>query len=171
MWRRAAAECRASRRPPWKRRPGRSHPGQCGLRPDVTLAPHCRKWAATSLLSAEPPAQAQARADLRGPMVAIAFTIEWEPLRASLRLSLGSRWRMSAAARWTRDRLVPRYPEPAETRASRGRPSAALLNRDPARRPGSNRWVMAGRRHAASLARGGCRHDAESRVVPRGTVA
>ena len=41
-----------------------------------------------SLLSAEPPAQAQARVDLV-VRAAIAFTIEWEPLlRASLRLSL-----------------------------------------------------------------------------------
>lgn len=41
-----------------------------------------------SLLSAEPPAQAQARLDLV-VRAAIDFTIEWEPLlRASLRLSL-----------------------------------------------------------------------------------
>ncbi|MCB9430212.1 MAG: TetR family transcriptional regulator [Actinobacteria bacterium] len=65
-----------------------------------------------SLLSAEPPAQAQARVDLV-VRAAIAFTIEWEPLlRASLRLSLdpdGERppLRGGRAIAWYLDALEP----------------------------------------------------------------
>ncbi|MEZ5119847.1 MAG: hypothetical protein R2686_08080 [Candidatus Nanopelagicales bacterium] len=65
-----------------------------------------------SLLSAEPPAQAQERLDLV-VRAAIAFTIEWEPLlRASLRLSLDPEGaqpplRGGRAIAWYLDALEP----------------------------------------------------------------
>ena len=120
-----------------------------------------------SLLSAEPPAQAQARVDLV-VRAAIAFTIEWEPLlRASLRLSLdpdGERppLRGGRAIAWYLDALEPLKREHPEVDRRRLAIAIPLGDRD--RIAG-----VAGRRRRPQP-RGGCRHDARvcARVVPRG---
>ena len=89
--RRTRCWCRASRRP-WKAppepltSPGQPPTGTSNQRELIAAA--LPEVGRDSLLSAEPPAQAQARLDLV-VRAAIAFTIEWEPL---LRHHFGCPW-------------------------------------------------------------------------------